>query len=115
MGSARESVEEELAGAVAPVLGSDASGEDLWHAFDDAIASARTGELFFVRSSEGWTRDAGDGTPARMASLVTIIGPDGGQCVAVSVSADGTARSIVVSGDPVDNCDDARLPPPLLP
>lgn len=108
--SAITRVEDELADRVVPVLAEHGDAEAVWDTFNEALRAARTEDVHVVRGPDSGSHSTGGGTT--LESVVTIVGPDVGECLAVSVSSDGTVKSITVSGDPADNCAGAQVPDP---
>lgn len=103
-------VEDELADRVVPALAEYGDAEVVWDSFNDALQAARTEDFHVVRGPDSGSHSTGEGTT--LESVVTIVGPDVGECLAVAVNGDGTVKSIAVSGDPADNCAGAQVPDP---
>lgn len=108
--SAITRLEDELADRVVPALAEHGDAEAVWDTFNEALRAARTEDLHMVRGPNSGSHSTGEGTT--LESVVTIVGPDVGTCLAVSVSSDGTVKSTPVSGDPAANCADAQMPDP---
>lgn len=103
-------VEDELADRVGPALAEHGDAEVVWDTFNEALRAARTEGVHIVRGPNSGSHSTGEGTT--LESVVTIVGPDVGTCLAVSVSSDGPVESAPVSGDPAANCADAQMPDP---
>lgn len=103
-------VEDEMADRVVPALAEHGDTEVVWDSFNEALQAARTEDLHVVRGPDSGSHSTGEETT--LVSVVTIVGSDVGECLAVSVSSDGTVKSIAVSGDPADNCAGAQVPDP---
>lgn len=101
-------VEQQLAQQVVPVLAAEGLTDAAMDAWDEALRDARGDGLHVVTGSPGGAQASGG--HAVIESVVTIVGPGRGACVAVAASSDGTVRSMPVRGEPAENCDGAELP-----
>lgn len=104
-----QNLEEELSSRVVPALAEHGSTEATWDTFHEVLQDVRTEKLHVVRGPDAGG-SGGSGEPDTLKSVVTIAGPQRGACVAVSVSSDGTVKSVRVSGDPAANCVGAQVP-----
>lgn len=104
-----QNLEQELSSSVVPALAEHGLAETTWDTFHEVLQDVRTEDLHVVRSSDAGG-SGGSGQPDTLESVVTIVGPQRGACVAVSVSSDGTVKSLRVSGDPAANCEGAQVP-----
>lgn len=102
-------LKQELSSRVVPALAEHGNTEATWDTFHEVLRDVRTEELHVVRGPNAGGSGA-SGEPDTLKSVVTIVGPQRGACVAVSVSSDGTVKSVRVSGDPAANCESAQVP-----
>lgn len=104
-----EDLEQQLSSNVVPVLADQGLTDGTWDALHAVIRDVRTDDLHVALAS-GAGGGEGGGEPATIESVVTIVGPDTGACVAMVVQGDGSVRLVRVDGDPVANCDGAQIP-----
>lgn len=104
-----DDLEQQLSSDVVPALAEHGLTDATWDAFHTAIRDVRTDDLHVALAS-GFGGGEGGGQPAVIESVVTIVGSEGGACIALSVSGDGSVRTVRVNGDPTANCDGAQIP-----
>ena len=114
VGAVVDDLEQQLSSDVVPTLAEHGLTDASWDAFHTVIRDVRTDDLHVALAS-GFSGGEGGGKPAAIESVVTIVGPEGGACVALSVRRDGSVRTARVDGDPRANCDGAQVPDALLP